>query len=310
MINDITVGVTTVAFSKNSALMTQIKSIGFKKVKRNEEFKRFTKKELISFLKDCDAAIVGLDMITAEVLEQLPKLKVISKYGVGLNNIDFEACKRYNVQLLYSKGVNKRSVSEMVLGFMLSLSRNLYITSNLLKNSKWYKSGGFQLSNKTIGIIGVGHIGKDLIHLLKPFNCNILVNDIINQEDYYDSNGLTHVTKNNLFKQSDIITIHTPLTDQTKQLIRKETINIMKPSVIIINTARGEIVNLQDLKGGLKNGLVGGAALDVYDTEPPTDMELLSIPNLMNTPHIGGNAHEAVIAMGEASIDNVASFFQ
>lgn len=310
MIKDITVGVTTVAFSKNDALMAQIRSIGFKKVKRNDEFKRFTQKELISYLEDCDAAIVGLDMITEDVLEQLPKLKVISKYGVGLNNIDLIACKNRNVQVLYSKGVNKRSVSEMALGFMISLSRNLYVTSNLLKTNEWHKSGGFQISNKTIGIIGVGHIGKDLVHLLKPFNCNILVNDIIDQEDYYNSNDLTHVTKDELFRQSDIITIHAPFTEQTAQLIRKETIDIMNPSVIIINTARGEIVNLLDLKEALRNGRIGGAALDVYDTEPPTDIELLSIPNLMNTPHIGGNSHEAVIAMGEAAIDNVANFFQ
>lgn len=310
MIKDITVGVTTVAFSKNDALMAQIRSIGFKKVKRNEEFKRFTKSELISYLKDCDAAIVGLDMITEEVLEQLPKLKLISKYGVGLNNIDLEACKNRNVKVLYPKGVNKRSVSEMALGFMISLSRNLYVTSNLLKNDEWHKSGGFQISNKTIGIIGVGHIGKDLVHLLKPFDCNILVNDIIDQEEYYKSNGLTHVTKDELFRQSDIITMHTPLTKQTEQLIRKETIDIMKPSAIIINTARGEIVNLQDLKEGLKSGKIGGAALDVYDAEPPTDKELIGIPNLMNTPHIGGNSREAVMAMGEAAIDYVEDFFK
>ena len=310
MIKDITVGVTTVAFSKNDALMAQIRSIGFKKVKRNEEFKRFTQEELIDYLKDCDAAIVGLDMITDHVLEQLPNLKVISKYGVGLNNVDLDACEKRGVQVLYSKGVNKRSVSEMALGFMLSLSRNLYVTSNLLKSDTWHKSGGFQLSGKTVGIIGVGHIGKDLVHLLKPFDCKMLVNDIIDQTDYYSRNNLIHVTKEELFEQSDIITIHTPLTEQTEQLIRKETIDLMKPTVIIINTARGEIVNLKDLKSGLKDGTIGGAALDVYDAEPPTDRELISIPNLMNTPHIGGNSQEAVMAMGEAAINNVVNYFQ
>ncbi len=310
MIKDITVGVTTVAFSKNDALMAQVRSIGFKKVKRNEEFKRFTQEELINYLKDCDAAIVGLDMMTDEVLEQLPKLKVISKYGVGLNNVDLDACNKRQVQVLYPKGVNKRSVSEMALGFMLSLSRNLYVTSNLLKSNTWHKSGGFQLSGKTVGIIGVGHIGKDLVHLLKPFDCKILVNDIIDQTDYYSGNNLIHVTKEELFEQSDIISVHTPLTDKTEQLIRKDTIDLMKPSVIIINTARGEIVNLKDLKSGLMDGTIGGAALDVYDAEPPTDRELISLPNLMNTPHIGGNSQEAVMAMGEAAINNVVNFFQ
>ena len=135
MIKEKTIGVTTVAFSKNEALMAKLKAKGFKKVKRNEDLKRFTKQELIQFLSDCDGAIVGLDMMSEEVLSQLPKLKVISKYGVGLNNIDFEACKKYDVKVLHTKGVNKRSVSEMALGFMLSLSRNLYTTSNLLKQN-------------------------------------------------------------------------------------------------------------------------------------------------------------------------------
>ena len=177
VINNLTVGVTTVAFSKNKTLITQLKNMGFKKVIINDDGKRFTKSELISILSKCDVAIVGLDEIDRSVLSKTTKLKVISKYGVGLNNINFEDCKKYNVDVLHTQGVNKRSVSEMTFGFMLGLARNLFLTSNLLKNGTWKKDGGMQLSGKKIGIIGVGNIGKDLISILKPFNCEILVND-------------------------------------------------------------------------------------------------------------------------------------
>ena len=136
-----------------------------------------------------------------------------------------------------------------------------------------------------------------------------MVNDILDQTDYYKTKKLKKVSKQELYSKADIITIHTPLTEETVNLIRKDTIAMMKPSTIVINTARGEIVNLKDLKEALKSGDIGGAALDVYDTEPPTDKELIQIPNLMNTPHIGGNAHEAVIAMGDAAIENIEQGF-
>lgn len=308
MINNLVVGVTTVAFSKNETLVTQLKNMGFKKVIINDDGKRFSKEQLISFLSQCDVAIIGLDKINESILSQTPKLKAISKYGVGLDNINFQDCKKYDIEVLHSQGVNKRSVAEMTLGFMLSLLRNLYVTSNLLKKGTWQKDGGVQLSGKTIGIIGVGNIGKDLILLLKPFGCTILVNDIINQDDYYNSYGLTEVSKEDIFKNADIITVHTPLDSSTKNIINKKSLSIMKSSSIIINTARVGIVNQQDLKWALRNRIVAGAAIDVYEVEPPNDKELLLIPNLINTPHIGGNSKEAVESMGYAAINNIVNW--
>lgn len=310
MINKITIGVTTVAFSKDVKLVEALNSKGFKKVITNINGIRFTKEELILFLQKCDVAIVGLDNIDGSVLMHTSNLKAISKYGVGLDNINFEDCEKYKVKVIHTQGVNKRSVSEMALGFMLSLCRNIYVTSNLLKNGVWHKNGGVQLSHKTIGIIGVGNVGKDLITLLKPFACKILVNDVIDQEDYYKENNLIEVSKEVIFKEADIISIHTPFTEDTKYLINKETLKMMKPTAFIINTARGGIVNQDDLKIALKNGFITGAAIDAYEVEPPQDKELISLPNLINTPHIGGNANEAVQAMGEAAIENIVTFLK
>ncbi|EHS0799434.1 TPA: phosphoglycerate dehydrogenase [Campylobacter coli] len=303
------IAVTTVAFSKNQYLRDKLKSY-FANVQFNDVFKRLDRDELKKFLKDADGAIIGLDEINEEILKDLKNLKVISKYGVGLNNIDFSATSKYNIDVVFSQGVNKRSVSELALGNILSLIRNSYITSNKLKRHEWDKNGGVQLSGKKIGVIGVGNIGKDLISLLRPFNCEIFVNDVIQQDEYYAKNNLTSVTKEEIYQNCDVITIHTPSTELTKNMINRDVFVMMKKEAYFINTARGDIVVQEDLKWALKEKVIAGAAIDVYDQEPPRDYDFISLPNLICTPHIGGNAKEAVLAMGESAIYNMVKYFE
>lgn len=300
------ISVSTVAFSSNKILVAELKK-NFIKVNINEKGIRIPEEELANFYKDAEGIIVGLEKITPQLLDQLPKLKIITKYGVGLDNIDIEACNKRNIQIGWTGGVNKRSVAEMALGFMLALTRNLYVTSNQLKNSIWNKNGGFQLTGKTIGIIGVGNIGKELIEILKPFNCNFLLNDILDINILNYKNALI-VEKNRIYNEADFISIHTPLTKETENLINLEVLKKMKSTSILINTARGGIVNEKDLKYALKNGFIAGAALDVYDIEPPNDLELLNLPNLICTPHTGGNAQEAVLAMGLSAIHHLIEY--
>lgn len=295
------------AFSKNAFLVNKLLS-HFPDATINTLGKRFTGDDLIEYFREADAAIVGLEIVSSQLLDNLPKLKIVAKFGVGLDNIDLDACQERNVTVGWTPGVNKRSVAEMTLGFMLALLRNLYITSNQLKVGNWNKDGGLQLSGRTIGIIGIGNIGRDLVELLKPFACRILVNDIQDVSAYANLNGLESVTKEVLYKESDIITIHTPFTKHTNNLLNMDVFKQMKPSSFIINTARGGIVNEEDLKTALKGGIIAGAALDVYETEPPTDLELLNLPNLMCTPHTGGNSVEAVVAMGMSAINHLLTY--
>jgi D-3-phosphoglycerate dehydrogenase len=206
--------------------------------------------------------------------------------------------------------VNKLSVAEMALGFMLMFARNLYMTSNELKSGTWNKSGGFQLSGKTIGIIGVGYTGQEVVRLLQPFNCKILVNDIVNQDKYYKENNLIETSKEDIYKKSDILTIHTPHNSETDNLIGMEALEAMKNSAYVLNTARGGIINEKDLKYALQNNIIAGAAIDAYAEEPPIDKEFLSLPNLICTPHIGGNAKEAVEAMGKSAINHLKKFYK
>ncbi len=296
-------------FSKTKILQDETYKY-FPQTKLNLEGRKFNKNELIEFIKEADAIVLGVDQIDEEVLLACKNLKIISKYGVGIDNIDLEACKKRNIKIGWTGGVNKRSTSEMTLGYMLMLSRNIYLTSNQLKEGIWNRSAGFQLSGKTIGIIGIGEIGKDLIQLLKPFNCKILVNNNGDQDEYISRHNLTKASKEEIYKESDFISIHTPLNEATKNMINIETFRMMKKSSFIMNSARGEIINKDDLKYALKNALIAGAAIDVYVSEPPTDRELIALPNLICTPHIGGTAKEAAEALGMSCIKHLREYFE
>lgn len=301
------VKVSNVAFSKNSYLVGKLFA-EFPDAIINEKGARMSNEELVGYFSDADAAIVGLEAINAELLDKLPQLKMIAKFGVGLDNIDLEACKQRNITVGWSGGVNRRSVAEMTLGFMLALSRNLFSTSAQLKEGNWNKNGGFQLTGKTIGIVGFGHIARELVLLLKPFQSKILVNDIIDLSSLVSRYEVTSVSKDVLFQEADIITVHTPLTVDTRNLFNKQVFEKMKTSALLINTARGGIVNEVDLKLALQEKKIAGAALDVYEEEPPVDSELLQLENLICTPHTGGNSYEAVVAMGMSALEHLSNY--
>lgn len=301
------VKVSTLAFSSNRTLVELLLK-DFPDAVVNSEGKRVQGDDLVEYFKDTEAAIIGLEQITGEILDRLPSLKIIAKYGVGLDNVDIEACKARNIEIGWTGGVNRRSVAEMALGFMLALSRNLYMTSNQLKDLVWNKNGGTQLTGRTIGIIGLGNIGRELVNLLEPFHCRILVNDIVDVSDYAAEHGLEIVSMDKLLSASDIISIHTPFTKDTANLFDRKAFDKMKPGAYVINTARGGIINENDLKEALREKIIAGAALDVYEQEPPVDQELLSLPHLICTPHTGGNAYEAVVAMGMSAITHLKNY--
>jgi phosphoglycerate dehydrogenase-like enzyme len=306
--------VSVVTLSRNSELVDELKKY-FSEVSINEKGERYTEMELREALKDADAAIIGLDKIDESLLSHCSKLEVISKHGIGTDKIDFDACKRYGVDVKLQEGTNRRSVSELTLGFMLSLMRGAYSPSLQLKEGIWNKYGsqGRNLTGKTIGIIGVGNIGKDLVSLLTPFNCHIIANDLrqdSEQKQFYQDYAIEEVPKETIYKKSDIITIHAPLTDLTRGMITQKELQYMKPSAFIINTARSRIINETDLLLALKNNIIAGAGLDVYDNEePPYNLELLGLPNVYCTPHIGGTSKEASIALGIKAIQNLKDYF-
>ncbi len=264
---------------------------------------------IVEFLNDADGTILGLEQIDRRVLQQLNNLKIIAKYGVGLDNLDVESAKELGIAVGWTGGVNKRSTSEQAVGFMLGLCRNLFFSAFPLKEGRWEKEGGRLLSGSCVGIIGCGHIGTDLIYLLQPFNCKVLICDILDKSGVVDTLGVTQVSQEELLAESDIISLHVPLTELTQSMVNEEFLQKMKPTAHLVNNSRGPVVKQQDLKKALQQNIIVGAAIDVYESEPPDDLEFLALPNLMVTPHIGGNANEAVLAMGRSAISHLKSYF-
>lgn len=305
---DVKVAVTSPSFSSNPILREEL-GLLFSNAKYNDTGKNLNDTDLVQFLLDCEAAIVGLEKIDQNVLEQCSNLKVISKYGVGLNNINFDEATLKGVSIVYSSGVNKRSVSELVLGFMLGVSRNIFSSISLVKNGEWIKSGGHELSGKTVGIIGFGNVGQDLATLLKPFDLKILVNDIVPVKEHSDDYLVTSVTLDQLLLESDVITLHVPFDQSTKDLLNASNLSLIKEGALIINTSRGGIINEKDLYMILdqKNAY---AALDVFLEEPQLNTPLSNHPRVFPTPHIGGNSREAVLAMGRAAIQNLSKYYE
>lgn len=264
------------SFWNNEILMEELKAA-------------FPNERVSNWACDADAAIIGLNKVDDLFLSRHPKIKVISKYGVGMDNIDLEACKRRWVRVASTPGVNAPYVAEHTLGLMLSLLRNIHKGIN-----EWAKEGGTSLQDRTVGIIGLGAVGSHVERLVQKFGAQCFHNDI--------DSGLT---KEYLFENCDVITLHVPLTPLTKHLVNAQTLALMKPWSVLINTSRGGVVDQKALKEALKNKKIAGAALDVFEDEPCLDDELLNMENVVCTPHIAGNSKQAVLAMGRAAIENL-----
>jgi len=302
------VSVTSPGFSQDSFLRNQLNK-SFKNTKFNIDGKFFSKNELIEFLHQADAAIVGLEIFDKEIIDNLPNLKYISKYGVGLDNIDLEYAAKKEIYIGWEGGLNCRSVSEQTLSFILSLISNQFYTCQKLKKGEWFKKGGNLLTGKIISIIGCGYIGTDLIKLLTPFNCKIQICDVINKSMIEKKYNVSQVDFIDAITNADIVTMHVPKGKDTYHMIDKKIFELMRTDAFLINASRGSVVNQIHLKNALIKGDIAGAALDVFEDEPPMDLEFLSIPNLMVTPHIGGSALESIHKMGLKSIEHLIKYF-
>ena len=300
--------VTPPAFYKSEALKLKLSSL-FPNTVYNQNTDYLSGEELMNFLKDADAAIIGRDPVTQSILDALPQLKMISKYGVGLDNLDLNAIKQSGIELAITTGVNKRSVAELTLSFMIGLCHNIFISAERMKRGEWIREGGQNISGKTIGIIGCGNVGKEVIKILKPFSCKILINDIEDRSKFCLKQGAIESSFELLIKESDIVSLHVPLTNLTRNMINKNVLKDMKANSFLVNTSRGPVVNSSHLHRALVSKEILGAALDVFCSEPPDDTDFLRLPQLMVTPHIGGNSIEAVEAMGMGAIDNLLKYF-
>jgi len=258
--------------------------------------------ELCKEVSDCDVLIVRSETkVTGRVLESAKRLKIIGRAGVGVDNIDVKRATRKGIIVMNTPDSNTISTAEHTMAMMLACSRNIPQAYSSLKSLKWERKlfTGYELFGKTLGIIGLGRIGKQVAIRASSFSMNIIGYDPFISQDIAKSLNITLVSFPELLEKSDYITIHTPLSEKTRHLISEKEIEKMKSGVIIINCARGGIIDESALEKGLKSGKIRAAALDVFEKEPPLDSPLLSLPNCVFVPHLGASTIEAQKNVGK-----------
>lgn len=260
---------------------------------------------LISLLKDCDGYLAGLDIVTERVLKSCPELRAISRYGAGYDRVDLDAAKSLGILVSNTPGANAEAVAELTLGHILSLARNLNYLDTQTKNGSWVRSAGIELAGKTIGIIGLGAIGKIVARCALGFNMDVLAYDPYIQSDYCSEHHILPVSLDEIFCSADIITLHLPLNKDTFHLINSGSISRLKKGVIIVNASRGGIIDEEAAFTALKNGTIGGLGLDAFEKEPPENSPLFTLSNVIATPHTGAHTKEATQAMAQMAVDNL-----
>ena len=298
------VAVCSRSFSQNRILRDELLS-RYKYVTFNEAGKQLEGDDLVAFLKGHTKAITALEKIDDRVLSALPELRVIGKYGVGLDMIDLDAMSRHGKLLGWTGGVNRRSVSEMVISFAILMLRHFPAAHREVLDGTWRQHVGGLLSGRTIGVIGCGFVGKDLITLLQPWGCKLLAHDIFDFPKFYSAHEVEAVPLEELLQRADVVSIHVPLNESTRNILSAKRLSLMKSDAILINTARGGLVEEEAVKSMLKTNKLGAAAFDVFEVEPPSDTELLKLSNFFATPHIGGSSAESILSMGRAAIDGL-----
>ena len=270
----------------------------------NKKGRKLSSSEMIAQLIDCDGVIAGTEQYESDLLHNAKKLKVISRLGVGMDNIDQNAAKQKGIKIYKTQTTPALAVAELVLGLMLDLMRKISHQNNLLKSGTWKKEMGNLLHGKTLGIIGLGVIGKTLVKLVKGFNFNILAFDLYQDEQFAKDHCVNYCDCDTLLSESDIISIHLNLTDETNQLMNATQISKLKPDSILINASRGEMIDEEALYRALKEKSIMGAGLDVFNNEPYLG-PLSKLDNVILTPHIGSYAKELRIQMEIESVENL-----
>jgi D-3-phosphoglycerate dehydrogenase len=274
-----------------------------------------TEAELLPIIAHYDAVICGDDEYTEAVIKKGKEgnLKYISKYGVGLDKIDLVAAKKYGIPVTNCPGVNQVSVAEHVLGLLLCFSRNIHLEHNITSEGGWYRYVGHEIEGKTIGIFGLGAIGKELSKKAKALGLKVKVADkYLNHEFVQEHNLEICETLDEMLASVDVISLHTPHTTETEEMINAHRINhVAKKGIIIINTARGRLINIAAVLDGLESGAVGGYLADVLETEPmPKNHPLQGAKNVIITPHIGSRTFQSVERQGTMAVENLLNLLR
>jgi len=267
--------------------------------------KPLAEKEILPLLEGVDGWIAGLDFITEDVIRQAPaSLKVISRYGVGVERVDLHAAVQHGIVVTNTPGVNADAVADLAMGLLLSVARRIPSLDRQVKAGGWPRTTGVELSGKTLGILGLGAIGKGVARRAQGFSMKVAAYDPWMDRGYAERNGIQPMTLDDILLCADVLSLHLPLNGQTANILDAERIGRLKPGVILINTARGGLMDEAALLAQLEAGRIGGLGLDAFAMEPPGENPLFRFENVVVTPHAGAHTFEAALNMAMLSVEN------
>jgi phosphoglycerate dehydrogenase-like enzyme len=296
--------VTPTSFPQNTALCEELESrVG--RVTYNPTGKPLGSERLCELLGDVDGYIAGLDVIDAAALDAARRLLVISRYGVGVSNVDLEAARRRGIIVTNTPGANSKAVAELTFALMLNLLRPVLQAAIETREGDWPRLKGLSLEGKTVGLVGLGAIGKEVARRLQGWECRVLAYDIYPDQQFADQHAVTITSLDDLLARSDLVSLHAPLTQETNRMADGNFFEKLKPGSLFINTSRGELVDESALFQALELGHLRGAALDTFLIEPPDPSNpLLTHPKVIATPHMGAHTDAATHAMGRMALDD------
>ncbi len=300
--------ITTIPFGDKDPLPIKLLEEAGLAFEVNPLGKKLAEQELADMVTDFDAIIAGTEPITDLVMSKASKLKFISRVGIGLDSVDLLAARKRNIQVSYTPDAPAKAVSELTIGLMLSLLRSVHLANSQMHQGIWERKFGRRLGEITVGLIGLGRVGTGVLSRLTGFGCpRILVNDILPKRHLETAFGFEWVDKNTIYKEADLISLHVPLTRQTKGMIQKEELEMMKSDVLLVNTARGGIIHEGDLYNSLRQGKIGGAAVDVFEKEP-YEGPLREVENCLLTSHMGSMSVDCRTRMELEATEEVIRF--
>jgi D-3-phosphoglycerate dehydrogenase len=272
--------------------------------------KGLTEAQLLELTGGVDGLLTGVDRVTRKVIEAADRLKVISKFGTGVDNIDVQAATERGIIVTSAPGANSESVADMTFALILAVARNLPSAFNRVRGGEWPLMVGTEVYGKSLGLIGLGEIGRRVARRASAFSMNILAHDVFPDEEFIRERRITLVPLETLLQESDFVSVHVPLTENTKHLIGRKELEMMRPSAFLINTARGGIVDEDALYEALGSGRIAGAGFDVLESEPPADRRLLRLDNFILTPHISPFTKEAIARVEQVSAQNIVDVLE
>ena len=274
-------------------------------VVRNDTGNIFTKEQMLEKIADCDGVIVGVDPLDKDVLAAAPKLKAIAKYGTGVDNIDLEAAKERGIKVSVTAGANSDAVADCAFGMLIAMARKLTQIDDECRKKNWKKITTKDVSGATLGVVGMGAIGKLMIRRAQGFDMKVLAYDPFWDGAFAEKYGVIRAELNEIFEQADFISLHVPLIPSTREMVGAEQLKMMKKDAVLINCARGELIDEEALLDALEQGEIGGAALDVFVKEPPEDPRWYTLNNVLLGSHCAASTKGASLNMGRMATANL-----